>query len=64
MQEYKNERTLGGRWTELSALDKGGQDTRRVLSSNPFAPLLLPFVLGMTAAGAVERILAFRRQVK
>ena len=64
VQEYKNERTLGGRWTELSALDKGGQDTRRVLSSNPFAPLLLPFVLGMTAAGAVERILAFRRQVK
>ena len=54
----------GARWTALSTVDPDGQDIKRILSDNPFAPLTAPFALGLTAAGVVEKIFAFRRQVK
>lgn len=54
----------GARWTALTTVDPDGKDVQRILSDNPFAPLTAPFALGLTAAGAVEKLLAFRRQTR
>ena len=54
----------GARWTEIRAVDPDGKDIANVLSGNPFAPFTVPFALGITAAGAVEKLLGFRRQTK
>ncbi|MBR3328217.1 MAG: fibronectin type III domain-containing protein, partial [Atopobiaceae bacterium] len=55
--------TPGARWTEISAVNASQDDIRRVLAGNPFAPLAAPFALGITAAGLVEKLVAFRRQI-
>ena len=53
----------GARWTKISATPKP-DEVRHVLAANPFAPLAAPFALGLTTAGLVEKLLAFRRQMK
>ncbi|MBR0406217.1 MAG: hypothetical protein IJI68_13610 [Eggerthellaceae bacterium] len=64
IKEKANEaKTPGARWTKISATPEP-EEVRRVLASNPFAPLTAPFALGLTAAGVVEKLLAFRRQIK
>lgn len=54
----------GARWTALTTVDPDGKDIQRILSDNPFVPLTAPFALGITAAGFVEKLLGFRRQVR
>lgn len=56
--------TPGARWTEINAVNPGGDDVRRILSANPFAPFALPLGLGLIAAGGLERFLGFRRSIK
>lgn len=56
--------TPGARWTELSSVNPTDDDVRNILSSNPFAPFAAPMALGITAAGVVEKLFAFRRQIK
>ena len=56
------EATPGARWTELSTMNN--DDVRRVLAGNPFAPFAAPFAFGVTAAGAIEKLVVFRRQIK
>ncbi len=63
-EKQQKESTPGARWTEISASMPNSDDVRRVLAGNPFAPFAAPFALGLTAAGAVEKLVAFRRQLK
>jgi|GEM_PF-6419496 len=56
--------TPGARWTEINAVNPGGDDVRRILSANPFAPFALPLGLGLIAAGGLERFLGFRRSIQ
>lgn len=56
--------TPGARWTEINAVNPGGDDVRRILSSNPFAPFVMPLGLGLVVAGGLERFLSFRRSIK
>ena len=53
--------TPGARWTEINAVNPGGEDVRRVLADNPFAPFAIPLGLGLVVAGGFERFLSFRR---
>ncbi|MBQ9043141.1 MAG: Ig-like domain-containing protein [Eggerthellaceae bacterium] len=54
----------GARWTALTTVEPDGKDVQRILSENPFVPLTAPFALGITAAGFVEKLLGFRRQIR
>ena len=54
----------GARWTALSTVDPDGKDVQNILSDNPFVPFTAPFALGITAAGFVEKLFAFRRQTR
>lgn len=63
-QEYVESTTPGARWTQLNTIEPSGDDVTRVLDGNPFAPFVVPFGLGVTAAGGVEKLLLFRRQLK
>lgn len=64
VQEYIESTVPGARWTALSSSQASGDDARNILSENPFAPFAIPTGLGITAAGALEKILFFRRQTK
>ena len=44
-----------------NAVNPGGEDVRRVLADNPFAPFAIPLGLGLVVAGGFERFLSFRR---
>ena len=61
-KNQQNNAVPGARWSELSVVKN--DDVSRVLAGNPFAPLTAPFALGMTAAGVVEKLVAFRRQTR
>lgn len=61
--DYLNAAQPGARWTSLSTVQPTNDDVRSILSKNPFAPFAMPLALGVTAAGALEKALAFRRQV-
>ncbi len=54
----------GYKWTQLSTINPSDDDVKAILGVNPFAPLAVPFALGLTAAGAVEKVVVFRRQKK
>lgn len=61
-EEQAAETTPGARWTQLKTMEPTSDDVRRVLDDNPLAPLTIPFGLGITVAGGLEKLLAFRRQ--
>ena len=52
----------GARWTELSSVNPTDEDVKNILGVNPFAPFAVPTALGITAAGALEKLIGFRRQ--
>ena len=60
--EKAAETVPGARWTQLKTMEKPGDEVRRVLDSNPFAPFAIPIGLGITVAGGLEKLFAFRRQ--
>ncbi|MBO4365893.1 MAG: hypothetical protein J5804_06355, partial [Eggerthellaceae bacterium] len=61
-KKQKDAAIPGARWSELSIVKN--DDVSRVLAGNPFAPFAMPFALGMTAAGVVEKLVGFRRQTR
>lgn len=54
--------TPGAKWTEISARPSS-EDIQNALADNPFAPFAIPMGLGITVAGGLEKLLAFRRQL-
>ena len=62
-QEQVEAVTPGARWTSLNTIEPTGDDIQRVLENNPVAPLVIPFGLGLIAAGGLEKVLFFRRQL-
>lgn len=61
--EKAAETVPGARWTQLKTMEKPGDEVRRVLDANPFAPFAVPVGLGLTVAGGLEKLLFFRRQL-
>ena len=52
----------GAKWTEISARPSS-EELQNALANNPFAPFAVPLGLGITVAGGLEKLLAFRRQL-
>ena len=66
IEEQKEEtesKTPGARWTEINTVNPYSQDVQRIMAENPFAPFGIPVGLGIIAAGGLEKLLAFRRQL-
>ena len=63
VQEQVAQTVPGARWTAINATQASGDDVRNVLADNPFAPFAIPVGLGITVAGGLEKLLAFRRQL-
>lgn len=63
LEEQMAATTPGARWTKLKSINPTSDDVRRVLESNPLAPYVLPSTLGFLFAGALEKLVAFRRQL-
>lgn len=53
----------GAHWRKLSVIPPQ-EDIQKVLESNPFAPLVVPFSVALVACGMTERLVFFRRQRK
>lgn len=62
-QELAEATTPGARWTALKTLNPTSEDVASILGSNPLAPYVMPFSLGILIAGGLEKLIAFRRQL-
>ncbi len=60
-QEEQEARTPGARWRKLDVVPEP-EEVQQLLADNPFAAYALPTFLGVVAAGALERVLSYRRQ--